>query len=801
MTPKHKWIYIYKELEIIPRRMRTKRSNTPQTPTPIRHNMSTPSHQLAKHAPLGAYPTPQSSTSIPSPGEISPPISTSTERSSKDVQHEPSTNHDEIKNYLEAQDQLRMLYPLEDKVPSARICVVGGQSSGKSSALSALTRIDLYCHIRRATCCRTLISSRRGGLAFSAAVHIIVLHSDTGKIHITPFAESIEKQEEMSEICHWAGEEARRADGGINMIRPWSVLRDMPLEDRTIGKNDWPEFTKNVAAINVSGPGRPNFDIKDLPGLNGHPTPEMLVAESISQTQNLIVLCLTADLRDATSADPEIKLAKKYDPTGERTIGIITKADGIIPLMDENGSTCMDYILGIGQHFGDFVPQGHWWPLRLRSTEERQKNISLQQVRHKEIELFMQEEWTKVQKKVGRKFGIEGLEKKLEQLFADRVRETMITLRKTLREFMGNHHKWLAANPTIEDPVAALHDDIIYQFADSLKDRMYRSNQSGKLVDLQTELEKDITKAVPEFLPFMEDEGDQDSHYQSFWKTQGFHVDTAEKIPVDILLQKIKEFTSRRNPDDIDSKGVMQLFQEDYVKRWHEIALNHVKLLWDEVDDSLLQVAGKICKDNIALRDDILEQLENLTTKNKAETTEFVKQMTTLYSSPPSDLISPSKFRLAKLKEESYKHFLSYLNAPLAIIPSASASTSSASSSATSSPTSTIPRLLHDTIISEDRIKCASLQANIGIAMMSWALEYSCVVGKYAQLRVLEYSTKVIPALRKGMGLDEVVEVVKKRAGDKFENDKKKKRERERIMGEVKKLSEIQLHLEKIVDV
>ncbi|WWC70822.1 uncharacterized protein I206_104774 [Kwoniella pini CBS 10737] len=770
--------------------MRTPILSSPKTPTPHSRN----SYQLAKSAPLVLYPTPQSSVDIASPRKsISSPSSGRSSPSSKnrDTSSDGSDSDDEIAEYLRAHDELRKLYPHDDKVPHSRICVLGAQSAGKSSFLSSLTGIDLYCAVRKATSCRTLISSRRGGIAFKAEIFILVLNIETNEARSVPFATSISDVAEMGEICHWAGEEARRTDNDLRDVRPWSELVTMDNEGKKDGEADWPEFTRNVVVINVIGPDRPNFDIEDLPGLNGHHIPFKMVSDCISQPQNLIVLCLSAGSKDASLADPEIKLARKFDPTGARTIGVITRADQLIPTL-EVGSTFIDYLLDLRDHLGEFRPQGLWWPLRLRNHQERSKKASLQHVRDLERELFSEEDWIKIQNQIGREFGIGKVAVKLEEMFGSKVRENVILLKKSLRDSMQIQNEWMINNPSIEDPIGTLHDIIIYRFSDLLDTKIRRSNQSGQLVDLQTKLEADIQKAVPEFMPFLVDEGVPEG-YQSFWKSQGFHVDHQDRVFVDTLLGSIHEYTSRRNPDEIDSRAIMRSYQEKYVNKWDTITKHHVISLWAEVDKLLLEVAKEVCGENVVLRDTLLERLDNLTYTNKSETSNFIQEMINLFSSSPEDLICPSKFRLKNLKDEAYRHYHKHLNQSWQTI------TTNTGSSGSSSPASSVPRLLHDIISPEDREKCARFQANIGLNMMSWAIEFSSIVGKQAQSRITERFTKnVAPALRKGMQLDQVTENVRKRAGDLFESDKKKKKDRVMRMKEMTKLSEIQQHLDRI---
>ena len=64
-----------------------------------------------------------------------------------------------------------------------------------------------------------------------------------------------------------------------------------------------------------------------------------MIISYISQP-NALILALTAANQDIANSDA-LKLAKEVDPTGERTIGVITKID----LMDE-GTNALELLSG-----------------------------------------------------------------------------------------------------------------------------------------------------------------------------------------------------------------------------------------------------------------------------------------------------------------------------------------------------------------------------------------------------------------------------------------------------------------------
>ncbi|WWC96172.1 hypothetical protein V866_003039 [Kwoniella sp. B9012] len=776
----------------------------PQTPTPAYSpkDVLGSSRQLKKHTPLGAYPTPQSSMDVTSPSasrSIPPSFSAATSISSiidgdSNESLREKVSEGETNEFIRIHDQLAKLFPNEKHVAIPRFCALGGQSAGKSSLFSMVSNTPLYCANGRATCCPHLIRLRGRGLTLKVDVFVQVTNARTDQTSIIPFVQNLTDMDRVAKLLPLASDEARRADGGMNLVRPWTQLENMDESEKTSGRDGWADFTSNVVIINIQGPNLRDFDIEDLPGLHGDPLVEKLVSDRISQQQNIIVLCLAGVGQEPSTDDRGIQLAMKYDPTGERTIGIITRADQF-DVVPGDLSPFVDYLYGQGDDLGGFKPQWGWWPLRLRSPEERRQGISLKEVRNREKELFAKEDWMNIQENAGRMFGIGELEKKLEEVFALKVEENIILLKKTLRESMQSHSAWLSDNPTIQDPVATLHDEVIYRFVNLLKVKIERSNASGNLVDLQEKLEKVVQKAVPEFVPYTKDEREEHAGYQSYCNINGIVVEKEDVVYLDSLAEMIKGVSSRREPGVIDTTSITQSFVDRYTTRWRLLTTDHIDQLWKEVEDVQHAVIKEICSDNVAMAEAISVKLEDLIATLKDESISFMNHMFKIIISPLSHSgrgYAKGYQSALKRATEGYSKILEQSNGHRRA--------TSSTSSIPSDSSSQIPSIASEMYTKFERDQCTALQAKITVLMMSRALEFSSSVGEHAQECLMEYLEKVTPTLRKKMRLDQVEENVRKRAGDLFESDKKKKRERERIMGEMKKLNEIQQHLEIIVD-
>ncbi|WVW84739.1 hypothetical protein I302_106774 [Kwoniella bestiolae CBS 10118] len=773
----------------------------PQTPTPSTGSKEVLDvfRQRKKHTPLGAYPTPQSSLDLSSPlGNGSTTLLTRTNTSSingGDTDEDPfQVGEGEINNFLKIHDQLARLFPNEKQVSVPRLCALGGQSAGKSSLFSGVSDTPLYCASGRATCCPHLIRLRSQSRVLKVDIFVQVTNTRTDTTNVLPFALDLGETDQIARLLPLASDEARRADGGYNIVRPWSALQSLSEDQRKSDESTWADVTSNVVIINISGFNLPNFDIEDLPGLHGNPLIE--ISDRISQQQNIIVLCLAGTGQEPSTDNREIQLAMKYDPTGERTIGVITRADAI-EVIPGDLSPFVEYFNGQTDDLGGFNPQWGWWPLRLRSSEERRNGISLKEVRNRENLLFSTEDWLDIQDKAGRKFGIGELEKKLEEVFRMKVEENIVQLKKTLRGLIKSHSEWLIQNPTMDNPVAALHDNVIYRFHKTLKTRIERSNSSGKLVDLQQNLETDMQNLVPEFVPYLENQLGEGDTYKSFCEENKLSVMKEDIVYLDVLAEMIKGVSNRREPGVIETQSIVQSFIDKYSSKWRELVVQHIDALWNEVTGIQNLAIQEICGDNIPLREEVSAKLEDLIASLKEDSLSFLDHMSKIITSPFSHSGRGYSSEYQDALKAATKGYSAFLKSPNADHHHRRARSSS---STPSEVNSSVPSLGADMYTELEREQCTALQAKITVLIMNRSLQFSTSIGEHAQECVMEYIEKVTPTLRKKMGLDEVVENVRKRAGDIFESDKKKKKEREDKVREMKKLNEIRQHLENIVE-
>ncbi|EGO59724.1 hypothetical protein NEUTE1DRAFT_99882 [Neurospora tetrasperma FGSC 2508] len=256
--------------------------------------------------------------------------------------------------YLEKQDKLR---DLGINLQTSQIIVVGGQSSGKSSLLESLTGFSLP---RGQGCCTRF------------ATQITLRRHPTKKtvISIIPRSNADQKLRETlrafrHELTDFRPEDVAGVIEKANMV----------MEIRSgINKDilSLPMFSDDILKIEISSP-----DVS-------------------------VVLAVLSCLSDPAT-EGILQFAKVADPKGERTVGVLTKAD----LVKEKAvlQSLSNLVMGTTLKLGYFV-------VRNRGADEDDLDIS--QCNRKEVELFEDPQWKDIAS-TGR-VGVDTLRKELQSL-------------------------------------------------------------------------------------------------------------------------------------------------------------------------------------------------------------------------------------------------------------------------------------------------------------------------------------------------------------------------------------------------
>ncbi|KAM3508370.1 hypothetical protein MY10362_001215 [Beauveria mimosiformis] len=229
--------------------------------------------------------------------------------------------------------RLRKIDQLRDKnigeyLPLPQLVAVGDQSSGKSSLLEGLTGIPFPRGQGLCTRYATQITHRRESKAF---INISIIPgpnaSEAEKLRLEEYQKSVSTTSELKDQLSSILLEVNERMGVCTSQNPKGTKT----------------FTEDVLKIEKCGPNEDYLTVIDVPGLfedtKHNSTTETdkamvqsMVRKYICNDQTIILAVLPCFVDFATQKI--LALAEEYDPTGERTLGILTKPD---LLVEESG--------------------------------------------------------------------------------------------------------------------------------------------------------------------------------------------------------------------------------------------------------------------------------------------------------------------------------------------------------------------------------------------------------------------------------------------------------------------------------
>ncbi|KAF6255607.1 dynamin-related GTPase [Scenedesmus sp. NREL 46B-D3] len=240
---------------------------------------------------------------------------------------------------------------LVDKLSS--IVVVGGQSSGKSSVLEAVVGRDFL--------------PRGTGIVTRRPLVLNLVHVDD------------EKAAEYGEFMHKQGQKFFDFD---------KIRQEIEDETERLLRNQPGHKAVSPVPIylTVYSPLVPNLTLVDMPGLtkvpiDGQPLSIVQDLEEMCRQyikgDNAIVLAVTPANADLATSDA-LRIAREVDPTGDRTIGVLTKVD----IMDR-GTDCREILLGKSLRL-----KHGWVAVVNRGQADINKKMTMNDARGKELDFF-----------------------------------------------------------------------------------------------------------------------------------------------------------------------------------------------------------------------------------------------------------------------------------------------------------------------------------------------------------------------------------------------------------------------------
>ncbi|KIJ53717.1 hypothetical protein M422DRAFT_775734 [Sphaerobolus stellatus SS14] len=348
-----------------------------------------------------------------------------------------------------------------------QIVVIGSQSAGKSSLIESISGITLPRSSGTCTRCPTecrLIQAP--GEQWRCEVSICFTTDDDGTPllpqQIIGFGPPIYDREEIEERIRRAQRAA--LNPGRGMESPSDFLSNERLPSRNML-----DFTTNYVSLEIRGPELIDLSFCDLPGLiasvsdDGHEEDIEKVQELVSSyiAKDSCIVLLTVACETDFETQGAYQLAKRYDPQGMRTIGVLTKPDRIPE--GETGKW-----IGLIRNEQSKLAHG-WFCVKQLSSAELEKKLSFEEARRLGEEFFKNRPWSNLETTYQRQLGTAALTKSLSQHLLDLIAKRMPVLMNELQNALATTKVQLAELPPLlsDDPALELMH-IIGEFGDEI---------------------------------------------------------------------------------------------------------------------------------------------------------------------------------------------------------------------------------------------------------------------------------------------------------------------------------------------
>lgn len=280
-----------------------------------------------------------------------------------------------------------------------QIVVVGDQSSGKSSVLEAISRVRFP---SKSTLCTRFATE-------------LVLRDDAegaARVEVTIRVHEGETRKDVRQRLEKFSRAQTELTDLTNIVREATDCMGLDSVQNP--------FSKHTLRVKISGPSIPELTLVDLPGfyhssgegqsIEFQQTVNELAAQYMKQDSCIILAVVSA--KSDFVMQRVLEEVAKFDPRGERTLGIVTKPDLL-----ERGGLEDEFLRVLGNHKGRStrVLKHGWHVLRNRADTDE---IDFDARDETERELFRKKPWTQVGEQ---NKGVQALRKRLSDVLLKHV--------------------------------------------------------------------------------------------------------------------------------------------------------------------------------------------------------------------------------------------------------------------------------------------------------------------------------------------------------------------------------------------
>ncbi|KIJ13505.1 hypothetical protein PAXINDRAFT_81017 [Paxillus involutus ATCC 200175] len=485
------------------------------------------------------------------------------------------------------------------------IAVIGSQSAGKSSLIESISGITLPRSSGTCTRCPTECKLSHSDSPWKC---IVKLHFSTDSkgasipVRLVPFGDPITLKSSVEERI-------RRAQRAI--LNP-SVDPKKYLHGENVSNENELSFSKNYVSLEISGRDLADLSFVDLPGLiasvgrAGNERDIDLVKSLVTSyiKKDSCVILLTVACETDFENQGAHHLAKKYDPEGKRTVGVLTKPDRIQP-GDESSW------LRILRNETELLVN-NWYCVKQPQTLSL--GITWADARRQETDFFtIAQPWSALEPRYQKFLGTGNLTERLSLILSELIAKRLPEIQKELMNSLQKTEAELRALPRApsSDPVGeVLH--VLSSFSRDLSRRLEGTSDADGLLQTirpcQEAFKRAIRRTAPNFIPWEktqksrelpeprflanEEGDDEDSDEESDDESEHEHE---HKIYIDEVFKRAQSARTRELPDNYPFV-VQKEYIKQFTKQWRQPAMD----LFDSVHAILKADLAKLVDKHFA---------------------------------------------------------------------------------------------------------------------------------------------------------------------------------------------------------
>ncbi|KAF8957357.1 P-loop containing nucleoside triphosphate hydrolase protein [Flammula alnicola] len=412
-----------------------------------------------------------------------------------------------IRKKLDAMNKLQNTGVQVD-IDLPQIAVIGSQSAGKSSLIESISGITLPRAIGTCTRCPTECRLSRSDAPWQCVVSLHFITDPNG----LPLGQA--RNEQFGDTIYDKAkveERIRRAQHAI--LNPSKPTKSFLEEDEDDIRPQL-TFSTNCVTLQISGPDVADLSFCDLPGLiasvsgsegshdNSIALVESLVTAYIKKPSCIIILTVACET-DFENQGAH-RLAKRHDPDGKRTIGVLTKPDRI-PLGEE--SSWLPFIRNEKEPL-----ENNWFCVKQPSSNDLKSKITWAQARQMETDFFSTAPWSDLEEIYRKYLGTGNLVERLSNMLSDLISMRMPQIQDELERSIVHTRELLSRLPPApsSDPRSGILT-LLHKFAQDLGQQIEGVPNSiddsdvGLIQAIRPQQEKfrrAIRATAPNFRPF-----------------------------------------------------------------------------------------------------------------------------------------------------------------------------------------------------------------------------------------------------------------------------------------------------------